>query len=146
MRRENARQLNTHACTQSMRPSVLPRIAAIVPRGPYLSLYDTESTNVAGSTEKLRQSASLKRLPLRLNWLVLLTNSKTLASPPSRTKLKTMEASAVRRSSSEELLADLTESRHSLALRMLPRRSASSSVRKGFPKASRRCFKRFRMP
>src|SRR5664279_6006362 len=106
MRRENARQLIAHTFTVTLRPVAFPRITAIFPRSPYLSSYETVSRKAAGSPKKFSHSDSLNRLPLRLNWLVLLTNSNALTSPLCLPQSRTMEASAAFRKLSEGLTQD----------------------------------------
>ena len=111
-------------------------ITAIFPREPNLSLYETATRNVAGSSKKCSHSDSLNRLPFRLNWLVLFTNSNALTSPLCFAHSKIMEASAALKNSSAEFARESAASRQASALRMLSRRSESSSVKYCFPKFS----------
>src|SRR5262249_11353981 len=142
MRRENARQLITHAFTYNLRPTVLPIMTAILPNGPYLSSYEAVRTKAAGSWRELSHSESLRRLPLRLNWFVLLISSKALTSRGSVPKPKVITASDLSRKSPEPSPPD---SLNVEATRMLSCLIMSSEETLPFPKQSRSFLRRFQI-
>src|SRR5579871_1427873 len=80
MRLANARQLITQVSTLTILPSRCPAITAILPRAPYLSLYDTTIRKVSVRRKQDCHEASVYRLPFKLNWLVLLTSSSARGS------------------------------------------------------------------
>src|SRR5690349_6421981 len=99
----------TQVCTRKLPSLIFPRRTAIFPSGPYLSTYDTVRRTLEGWLKKLRHSDSFHRLPLRLNWLVLLTSLKALASTPSLTRLNVTAASVDLRKSSAEPVVKIIE-------------------------------------
>src|ERR1700722_104820 len=142
MRRENARQLMTQVLTWTLRPNVLPMTTAILPRGPYLSSYEAVRRKAAGSWKKLIQSDSLYRFPFRLNWFVLLTNSKALSSLASDPKYKVITASALTRKSSMLEPPFCAELLNVDPARMLFKRIKSSEETTSFPKQFRNLLRR----